>query len=156
MAYSDRQKQREFQREWLQRRRNDWLDENGPCQHCGSTDQLEVHHLDPKQKVEHRIWSWATDRREAELGKCEVLCRPCHIATFAPPKLHTRATYNRGCRCDKCRAANRDRRRVWTARQRSADGGSRTRTGLSPDVFETSASSVPPRRLTDDTTEEAS
>jgi integrase len=34
--------------------------------------------------------------------------------------------------------------------------GSRTHTGLSPDDFESSASSVPPRRPADDTTEEAS
>jgi integrase len=38
---------------------------------------------------------------------------------------------------------------------KSADDGSRTHTGLSPDDFESSASSVPPRRPGDDTTEEA-
>ena len=29
-------------------------------------------------KISHRIWSWARERREAELLKCVARCKPCH------------------------------------------------------------------------------
>ena len=35
---------RRYQREWMQRRRQAWLAENGPCVRCGSWDRLEVDH----------------------------------------------------------------------------------------------------------------
>ncbi len=78
MGYRNRTQQRRHQRLWLRRRRAEWLTEHGPCRDCGSDKHLEVHHLDPSQKVSHRIWSWSKERREAELAKCIVLCRKCH------------------------------------------------------------------------------
>lgn len=35
-------------------------------------------HKDPEHKLNHRVWGWAEARREAELAKCQVLCRFCH------------------------------------------------------------------------------
>jgi len=29
--------------------------------------------------VTHRVWSWARERREAELAKCVVRCVACHL-----------------------------------------------------------------------------
>ena len=78
MGYVDKEKQKEFQREWLKKRRAKWLSENGPCKKCGTWENLHVHHKDPKLKISHRVWSWAETRRLAELAKCEVLCCPCH------------------------------------------------------------------------------
>ncbi len=74
----DRVKRREYARRWKQAVRDKWLAENGPCRRCGGTEALEVDHIDPRQKLEHRIWTWSAKRRAAELAKCQVLCWVCH------------------------------------------------------------------------------
>jgi hypothetical protein len=80
MPYASPDEQRRYQREWLARRRNDWVAANGPCTDCGSCDELQVDHVDASMKVSHRIWSWSATRREVELAKCVVRCKACHIA----------------------------------------------------------------------------
>lgn len=79
MPYKDAQKQREYQRDWMRRRREEWL-AGKVCVDCGSSENIELDHKDPTQKVSHRIWSWAKEKREAEIAKCEPRCRPCHSA----------------------------------------------------------------------------
>ena len=62
-------------------RRADWLADKS-CAVCGSTDQLEIDHIDPATKDPKlkgkagtgRLWSWSDQRRETELAKCQVLC----------------------------------------------------------------------------------
>ena len=79
MPYSDRATQNRFNLEWQRARRAEWIAENGPCANCGFwTDDLETDHVDPEQKVSHRVWSWTKARRDEELKKCQVLCRLCH------------------------------------------------------------------------------
>jgi 5-methylcytosine-specific restriction endonuclease McrA len=58
--------------------RKSWLWENGPCRRCGRRKDVEVDHIDPSQKVSHRIWGWPEERRLVELVKCQVLCKRCH------------------------------------------------------------------------------
>ena len=77
MPYADRTTQREYQRRWMASRRAEWFVDKA-CEHCGTTDRLEIHHRDPEKKVAHAIWSWAAEKRLAELAKCVVLCRDCH------------------------------------------------------------------------------
>lgn len=48
------------------------------CARCGGVHQLELDHVERASKVHHAIWSWSQERREAELAKCQVLCRACH------------------------------------------------------------------------------
>lgn len=83
MTYTGDQK-REYQREWLRKRRQDWLDENGPCIDCGSKDSLEVDHADAKTKLMRPSLLWSLSpknpRRIAELAKCVVRCNTCHKA----------------------------------------------------------------------------
>lgn len=110
MGYTNREEQRAYQREWLRRRREAWLKENGPCAKCGGKDFLEVHHNDPAEKISHNVWSWSQARRERELSKCTVLCYDCHIKITAVfnsrPMVHgSRSTYRRGCRCGPCKEA---------------------------------------------------
>lgn len=62
----------------MQRLRAEWFAANGPCRECGSTDNLELDHIDRKDKVSHTVWSWAPKRRQLELIKCQPLCRRCH------------------------------------------------------------------------------
>ena len=80
MTYKDPDKQREYQRNWMARRRSSWLEANGPCVKCGSWDNLEVDHVDPSAKTMHSsaIWSRAKSVQEKELAKCQVLCYSCH------------------------------------------------------------------------------
>lgn len=77
-----REYMRGYQNRWMQQRRTDWILANGPCQICGSWDNLEVDHIDASQKELNpsAIWSRRQEIREAELAKCQVLCNPCHIA----------------------------------------------------------------------------
>lgn len=113
---------REYQREWMKARRADYF--NGKsCEHCGSTRDLELDHVDPTRKVSHKVWSWSRKRREAELVKCQVLCSPCHkaktLADRPVPPHATSGRYKRGCRCDTCKRWNRDRMRAQRARRRA-------------------------------------
>ncbi len=128
MPYKDLNRQREFQRVWIKRRREEWFAEHGPCEKCGSWENLEIHHRDPEKKVTHNVWSWTPERRDAELAKCQVLCKSCHVeATNEQRRPHfhhgTLSTYNYyHCRCPECRAANAER--VRYDRQRYGRSGS--------------------------------
>ena len=79
MPYKNRDDLREYQKNWCARKRQKWIDAyGGECIECGSKEQLEFDHVDPSQKVTHRIWGWAEARIADELAKCQLLCRPCH------------------------------------------------------------------------------
>lgn len=69
---------RRYQRLRRKLTRAEWLVEHGPCVKCGSKKELQVDHIDPEDKVTHRVWSWSKARREVELAKCQVLCHECH------------------------------------------------------------------------------
>lgn len=69
---------KKYQSAWMKKRRETWLAANGPCRLCGSSERLEVDHIDHSTKVDHRVWSWSDERRKAELAKCQVLCHDCH------------------------------------------------------------------------------
>jgi len=98
-----------------QRIRQAWL-LGKVCVQCGSTDNLEPHHIDPSTKDDRlrrdgkSIWSLKKQDREIELAKCEVRCKPCHqIAhgkgqTARPHGTISRYT-NQKCRCLDCKAA---------------------------------------------------
>lgn len=78
MGYKDKAVQREYQRKWIARRKQEWMDENGPCILCGSWESLELDHEDPSKKWTHRVWSYSETKRNAELAKCRPLCSLCH------------------------------------------------------------------------------
>lgn len=59
--------------------------EGKSCPHCGTTENLALHHLDPNLKnplLENGggtlMWRWSEERRNKELKKCIVVCRSCH------------------------------------------------------------------------------
>lgn len=66
-----------YHAKWVAKRRAEFL-EGKTCVKCGSSDYLEVDHIDPMTKVGTQFWSWRAERRLAELAKCQVLCRGCH------------------------------------------------------------------------------
>lgn len=121
MPFASREAQREYQQQWIRDRRAQHF-AGKSCEWCGSTEQLELDHIDPTKKISHNIWSWSAKRRAAEIAKCQILCRDCHqTKTFddrPTPNHGTNGRYKRGCRCEECRAWNRDRVRTQRARTR--------------------------------------
>ena len=112
MPYKDKDKQREYQREWMAKRREEYF-AGKKCLQCGGVDNFELHHRDPDTKVSHRVCSWAKDRREKELKKCGILCYECHIKKtieqFSVEWEHgTPYGYRtHRCRCNDCREAHK-------------------------------------------------
>lgn len=110
--------QREYQRQWIQNRRDDWIQRHGPCVQCGSWDSLAIDHIDPKTKTmdPRAIWSRREEIRKAELEGCQVLCRSCHLEKTIIEKndhsIHLPHGLKRyknkfiKCRCDICKSAN--------------------------------------------------
>ena len=83
------------------------------CVRCGAEEELDFHHLRDK---DFDIGGWVNLGKgveesirlvRAEIEKCEVLCKPCHRREHSRGRLPcgTRASYQRGCRCAPCRAA---------------------------------------------------
>lgn len=110
--------QREYQKNWLKKRRLDWIHENGPCKKCGTWENLEVDHIKREDKTMHTasIWSRTEAVRKEELSKCQVLCKKCHLektimeSGFEGVVHGTSSGYDHhGCRCDECKLAKRKR-----------------------------------------------
>lgn len=121
MPFKDLNQKREYQKRWIAERRKEWFAEHSVCEHCGSTEELEVDHIDSSQKIDHKVWSWSRKRRDAELAKCQVLCRTCHLAKSREygeqPQAVTHGVcrmYEKyGCRCAPCTKAHTDYQRSW-------------------------------------------
>lgn len=98
---------RQFQREWLKKRKKEDLEKLGPCLFCGSVENIEIHHIDPDKKISHGIWSWSEKRKNDELKKCVSLCNRCHRLFHALvrkiPVEHGNTMYKWGCRCEECK-----------------------------------------------------
>lgn len=131
MPNKDPEKRRAYHRAWIKARRDAYF-AGKSCTECGSTDRLELDHIDPTTKTHHAIWSWSAERREAELAKCQPLCPTCHLAKsidqlplthgIVPYQHGTRSMYRHGCRCSACcawrsrsNAATRLRRKLTLA-----------------------------------------
>jgi 5-methylcytosine-specific restriction endonuclease McrA len=118
---------RAYQRKWVAARRQKWL-EDKQCAFCGAKERLEIDHVDPTQKVNHRIWSWSWARIHKELEKCQVLCVPCHDNKTAEqrkarvPHGTYAMRYHYGCTCEVCREFVREDKRQSRARILSARG----------------------------------
>jgi len=114
-------KKRKYQREWVARRRQQWIDLNSPCKKCGSFENLEVDHIDPNSKKHPvgTLWSRTKEVMGRELSKCQVLCNKCHLkkTTKELKKSVTHGT-NSGyvwykCRCRRCKNAHNKVNSRW-------------------------------------------
>lgn len=109
---------RTYVREWMRRRRAEWFAAHGPCLWCGSSERLEIDHIDPVVKLSNRVWSWSKSRRDIELDKCRVLCYDCHKKRHATGHGTKRMYLVHRCRCEACRHGHAIRRRAERSRQR--------------------------------------
>lgn len=52
----------------------------GKCRACGTTENLQFDHIDPRQKLYaiSKMLMWAKARWLKELEKCQLLCRKHH------------------------------------------------------------------------------
>jgi hypothetical protein len=140
LPYKDPEKQRQAQREYVARKRAEFF-AGKCCVDCGSTEELQLDHRDKSEKTSHKIWSWSTERRLAEIAMCDVRCGPCHRERHAAERRsHGIGGYKRGCRCFVCKEANRQKSRRGYARRRRRELNSGT--GLCRPVH--SHSATPP------------
>jgi len=93
----------------------------GCCSKCGSTENLEFDHIDRSTKV-NGIASLLTNSKkdlEAELNKCQLLCKSCHkqksidAGDVVEAKHGLGQLYKRGCRCGICVSAKTEYRRSY-------------------------------------------
>ena len=76
MGYKDRTKQRDFQKRWNKARREQWIKEHGPCEICGSWDDLRVAYAG-EWSVTKNGWKMSPKWFKGEMGKRIVLCAFC-------------------------------------------------------------------------------
>jgi 5-methylcytosine-specific restriction endonuclease McrA len=122
MGYEDDiERKRKYQREWLAARRAAWFVDHPKCVNCGGNENLELDHIDSTTKVSHKIWSWSQKRREAELNKCQVLCKKCHLSKsrengeqpLAREHGNPSKYEHDGCRCPLCTEGHRVYQLAW-------------------------------------------
>jgi hypothetical protein len=80
----------------------------GKCAVCDSTKDLDIDHIDPALKsfTISRLWSVSKARFEAELMKCQLLCKPHHIEKTRREQSVEHGggvSGKRNCKCKPCR-----------------------------------------------------
>lgn len=72
-----------YSRAYYKKRRDELLARlGGRCVICGSTDSLEIDHIDPATKsftLSDMILHMSKEKLRCELDKCQLLCRKCHL-----------------------------------------------------------------------------
>lgn len=126
MEKRDRPQHLAYMREYVNKRKDDRKSSalkrlGGACAHCGENEGLEFDHIDPETKLDNLSCFWRSTEPlfEAELAKCQLLCKPCHRIKSAEEARERRVivhgtlnAYQRyGCRCDLCAANRRAYRR---------------------------------------------
>lgn len=93
------------------------------CVLCGVKDRLEFDHIDPKTKIKAvTAMTHASHAAfEAEVAKCQLLCKDHHrekskaesrVLQIKPIRHGTMYAYQkRGCRCELCRKAKQESRK---------------------------------------------
>lgn len=117
-----------YMRERRGRRREQMRDRlGGVCVRCGASEGLEFDHVDPNEKLMDISSARALDgplaALEAEVDKCQLLCRPCHVTKSKESgevgggqnRIHQRPhgsgpRYADGCRCLLCKLWKRQYR----------------------------------------------
>ena len=101
----------------------------GKCAKCGSTDDLQLDHVDPSTKeftIAKKAAGVSEERFLRELAKCQLLCKTCHnlksIAETGKQPVGERhgtismATHRR-CRCEPCLEVRRKYNREGRAKR---------------------------------------
>jgi len=105
---------KEYQRLRYKKRRDAAIKALGSqCAHCGSIESLELDHIDANNKtyeIGKIIGGGSEAKVQAELAKCQVLCKECHIKkSYAEGDLESVEhgggnSGKRNCPCAPCKA----------------------------------------------------
>jgi 5-methylcytosine-specific restriction endonuclease McrA len=91
----------------------------GHCARCPATEDLQFDHIDPAAKTMTiaKMWTASEARFQAELAKCQLLCRPHHLEKTLAERGQTAARGTHGTlsayrycgppKCSSCRAVKR-------------------------------------------------
>jgi hypothetical protein len=97
------------------------------CSECGSTNDLEIDHIDPNKKefgLSGKGLDTAWEVILQEVTKCQILCKEHHILKTAQdvfPSHGTMARYRHRkspCNCQECRDAYNTWRREWRKKRK--------------------------------------
>lgn len=112
----------------------------GECIVCGSKEELNLDHLDPKLKSFNisQLWSISQERFDAELDKCQILCKTCHKAKNlmdlnikAAVRTHGTLSSYRYCKCGLCKKAYSEYWKSYKPKKRRPAGPRKVKGGLS-------------------------
>lgn len=97
----------------------------GSCANCGTTDRLEIDHIDRTAKKLDLagLWSVAELRYMGELAKCQLLCHDCHKAKSSAERSVEHGggvSGKRNCPCEPCRTRKREYQRAYQASRRAS------------------------------------
>jgi hypothetical protein len=92
----------------------------GRCAVCGVTEELEIDHTDPALKSFDisKLWSVSRERFEAELEKCQVLCKQHHVEKTRREQSVDHgggASGKRNCPCRPCKQKKAEYMTVYMA-----------------------------------------
>lgn len=116
MSYSSEENKKYLSKRYYSQRNSFISELGGECRQCGSTDNLEIDHINPEDKSFNvgALWAEKDLRRvRQELEKCQLLCSSCHRLKTAKEnskrlldKGYSHGTYysfqNKKCACDIC------------------------------------------------------
>lgn len=101
--FKDRDAYNAYQREYQKNRARQWKAYaveklGGVCAKCGTTDSLEIDHVDWRSKANkyNNLWSIAKEKSEAELEKCQLLCTDHHKEKTVTDKAEQAAAKRNG------------------------------------------------------------
>ena len=126
MAHSKEQKRVNSQKVRDERRQLALERLGGVCTHCGTTDNLQLDHIDASTKTckVSALWTSRIEVFLTELDKCQLLCVPCHnektrLERFGERVHGSQAMYQRGkCRCSICKEGARLRTQEYRKRKK--------------------------------------
>lgn len=120
----------EYHRLYYRVRRQEVFDYlGGKCVECGSTEELQVDHINPELKsfdINSRLSARQPEVRD-ELDKCQLLCRTHHQEKTARENSgfthgSVYAWMTKKCRCDVCKPAWRAWQDERNAKRRKPGG----------------------------------
>lgn len=126
-----KEQRREYQKKYRNNlRQKVIMEKGGVCLKCGSLSNLEFDHRDQKTKkaeISNLIANGASlSVLKAELTKCDLLCRSCHLKKSKESGDMSTEPWNKGkwkhgstgyntykCRCAECRLWKREARKRY-------------------------------------------
>lgn len=118
----------EYNRAYYYKRRQKIIDYlGGKCISCGSPENLQFDHVDPKKKLFNIKDNLTLESIISEVNKCQLLCNFCHIKkTNEEKKSFTHGTMyawmKKKCSCGECYRARRLYHRERNRKRRKGKG----------------------------------